>query len=115
MINTDKVYIELTKINDKSPSAIINDSIWIPSLGHPKNKSIINRWLNKRVGYLNDALSSSQEELDNINNIMISELDTSLQVHAQDVLNGIDIFDRGLTENQMEELFFVFIYNIIVE
>jgi len=111
MINQERTQQKIDAINAKDVEEIVAKNIYIPTLGHTNTVSQVQNWLDKRVGFLENALVFTEQQITTFMDNMYDSLTGEEQTLADQILAGdeVEFSDEETWENLVPFIIFKFI------
>ena len=113
MINIARIDSMIAEIQSKDVQAIVDKETYIPTLGNANTVSQVQNWLNKRIGYLEQAKTMTQAKLDIFVTNYYNGLSDEEKLVADRILAGENCLE--ITEEIWEEVVLFIIYKWITE
>lgn len=111
-INTTKINTLLEALNSKNKLQILRDNIYIPFLGTGYSMTQLTAWLDKRIDFLNFALTSKEEDVKIYIDGIIADLNAENQDLSDEFLYGTSQ-RLSMSESSRESLVLVQLYSFI--
>lgn len=110
------IYIEkidqmIANIEAKDLNKIVDEQVYIPTLGKINNVNQLENWLNKRIGYLEQVKTMTQIQVDTFLNNYYNGLTAEEKLAADKILAGE--FTGQISEEVWENTVLFTIYKFI--
>ena len=111
VIYENKVDVLIAGIQAKDVQDIVDKQTYIPTLGHVNNVSQVSNWLNKRITYLENAKTMTEQQIIVFVDNVYDGLTVSQQAQVDQIMLGDPVFSQ--TEEDWEETVLFRIYYFI--
>ena len=100
----------IASIEAKNVQEIVDKQTYIPTLGKVNNVPQVENWLSKRVGYLEQAKTMTQEQLDTFKDNYYNGLSVDEKLWADKILAGEDLTDIPEDVWEKDVLFIIYMF-----